>query len=262
MKFCPNCGNKLQPGDRFCEKCGFQVAESQEEKPIVTEEPTPKLQQVEKKKPAVSPISAQSQPKNEKVAPVTPAVSKKGNKKANVSKDKLADLKNKVNMDKLQEQINKDPKKAGIFGGIALVIVIALGIAVHMIQLQPDHALVNKPYHMTLSIKTTSQGFFTGTHTETTTKSEVVYLDKHQGKAYAGDSVTSAKQAAKDKKAEEKKAEEERLYGTAGVPEKTKRTMVTADSADELLEKIRNVDWTQIKEQQRETVGGIINFGA
>ena len=69
-------------------------------------------------------------------------------------------------------------------------------------------------------------------------------------------------QAAKDKKAEEKKAEEERLYGTAGVPEKTKRTMVTADSADELLEKIRNVDWTQIKEQQRETVGGIINFGA
>ena len=199
MKFCPKCGNKLQPGDRFCEKCGFQVAESQEEKPIVTEEPTPKLQQVEKKKPAVSPISAQSQPKKEKVAPVTPAVSKKGNKKANVSKDKLADLKNKVNMDKLQEQINKDPKKAGIFGGIALVIVIALGIAVHMIQLQPDHALVNKPYHMTLSIKTTSQGFFTGTHTETTTKSEVVYLDKHQGKAYAGDSVTSAKQAAKDK---------------------------------------------------------------
>lgn len=196
MKFCPNCGNKLQPGDRFCEKCGFQVAESQEETPTTA---TSKTQQVEKKKPAVSSTSAQSQPKKEKVAPVTPAVSKKSNKKANVSKDKLADLKNKVNMDKLQEQINKDPKKAGIFGGIALVIVLALGIAVHMIQLQPDHALVNKPYRVSLNIKTTSEGFFTGTHTETETQSMVVYLDKHRGKAYVGDSVDSVKQAAKSK---------------------------------------------------------------
>ena len=197
MKFCPNCGNKLQPGDRFCEKCGFQVAESQEEKPATTA--TPKPQQVEKKKPAVSSASAQSQPKKEKITPVTPAISKKSNKKANVSKDKLADLKNKVNMDKLQEQINKDPKKAGIFGGIALVIVISLGIAIHMIQLQPDHALVNKPYRVSLNIKTTSEGFFTGTHTETETHSMVVYLDKHRGKVYVGDSVDSVKQAAKSK---------------------------------------------------------------
>lgn len=78
MKFCPNCGNKLQPGDRFCEKCGFQVAESQEETPTTA---TSKTQQVEKKKPAVSPTSAQSQPKKEKVVPVTPAVSKKSKKK-------------------------------------------------------------------------------------------------------------------------------------------------------------------------------------
>ena len=25
MKFCPNCGNKLQPEDKFCEKCGYNL---------------------------------------------------------------------------------------------------------------------------------------------------------------------------------------------------------------------------------------------
>lgn len=193
MKFCPNCGNKLQPGDRFCEKCGFQVAESQEETPTTA---TSKTQQVEKKKPAASPTSAQSQPKKEKVASVTPAVSKKSNKKANVSKDKLADLKNKVNMDKLQEQINKDPKRAGIFGGIALVIVLALGIAVHMIQLQPDHALVNKPYQVTLNYKFTSHGLLTS-HTENVTNSYYVYLDKNRGKFYRGDTLDDVNESVK-----------------------------------------------------------------
>ena len=193
MKFCPNCGNKLQPGDRFCEKCGFQVDKSQEEKSTVTE-PIPKSQQVEKKKPAVSSTAVQSQPQKEKV---TPVVSKKSNKKANAGRDKLTGLKNKVNMDKLQEQINKDPKKAGIFGGIALVIVIALGVAIHFIQLQPDHALVNKPYRVTVTAKTTSQGFFT-THTENNTNSYYIYLDKHKGKFYMEDSVDNVKQAAKN----------------------------------------------------------------
>ncbi|MGI1802420.1 zinc-ribbon domain-containing protein [Limosilactobacillus reuteri] len=27
MKFCPNCGNKLQPGDKFCEKCGYNLTQ-------------------------------------------------------------------------------------------------------------------------------------------------------------------------------------------------------------------------------------------
>ena len=68
--------------------------------------------------------------------------------------------------------------------------------------------------------------------------------------------------AAKDKKAEEKKAEEERLQGLGERPDKVKRTMVTADTAEGLLEKIRNVDWDAIQAQQRAAVGGIINYGA
>lgn len=68
--------------------------------------------------------------------------------------------------------------------------------------------------------------------------------------------------AAKDKKAKEKKAEEERLRGTGEYAGKTKSTMVRADSAEELLKQIRNVDWDAIPYRQREAVGGIIDFGA
>lgn len=68
--------------------------------------------------------------------------------------------------------------------------------------------------------------------------------------------------AVKDRKAAEKKAEEERLQGLGERPDKVKRTMVTADTAEGLLEKIRNVDWDTIQAQQRAAVGGIINYGA
>ncbi len=68
--------------------------------------------------------------------------------------------------------------------------------------------------------------------------------------------------AAKDKKVAEKKAEEERLQGTGDYAGKTKSTMVRADSAQELLDKIRNVDWDSIPYRQRESIGGIIDFGA
>lgn len=66
-------------------------------------------------------------------------------------------------------------------------------------------------------------------------------------------------EAAKTKKAEAKKAEEERLRKTGEYA--TKRTMVTADTADSLLEKIRNVDWDAIKPEQRAAVGGVIDYG-
>ena len=66
-------------------------------------------------------------------------------------------------------------------------------------------------------------------------------------------------EAAKTKKAEAKKAEEERLRKTGEYA--VKRTMVTADTADGLLEKIRNVDWDAIKPEQRAAVGGVIDYG-
>ena len=67
--------------------------------------------------------------------------------------------------------------------------------------------------------------------------------------------------AAKDRKVQERKAEEERLRGSSNHYEQVKRTRVTADSTEELLEKIKNVDWDKIRPEQRETVGGIFNYG-
>ena len=30
MKYCPKCGNKLEPGDKFCEKCGFNLLQGEQ----------------------------------------------------------------------------------------------------------------------------------------------------------------------------------------------------------------------------------------
>ncbi len=62
-------------------------------------------------------------------------------------------------------------------------------------------------------------------------------------------------QARKDQKTEEEK----RL---ADLSEMTKRVRVSARSAEGLLEKIRNVDWDKVKPEQKEKVGGIIDYGA
>lgn len=188
MKFCPNCGNKLQPGDRFCEKCGFQVAKPNEEKqtaPTIEKKKTEQPQPVKAEKKAVGVTKTQS-------TTVTSTVTHKNSQKVN-------QLKNKLNTAKIQNEIEKDPKKAGIIGGVALVIVIILGFVIHTIQLQPDHALVDKPYYVTMNIKTSTQGFFGNTSTNTDTKSIVIYLDKHSKKAYGADSVSTLKQLVKAK---------------------------------------------------------------
>lgn len=190
MKFCPNCGNKLQPGDRFCEKCGFQVAKPNEKKPKMstTEEKKPQHPQPTKvEKETVGVTKTQS-------APVTSTVAHKSSQKFNQFKGKL-------NTAKIQSEIEKDPKKAGIIGGVALVIVVILGFVIHTIQLQPDHALVNKPYDVTISMKTSTQGFFGNTNVDANTKSFVMYLDTHSKRAYGADNVTDVKQMVKDKEA-------------------------------------------------------------
>ncbi len=63
------------------------------------------------------------------------------------------------------------------------------------------------------------------------------------------------------KKEQEKKAEKEKLEGRylredTGV----KRTIVQADSMDELLEKIRGVDWDSIKAENRPQSGGRFDY--
>lgn len=54
--------------------------------------------------------------------------------------------------------------------------------------------------------------------------------------------------------AQAKKAEEQVTSG------RTKRTRVEADSAQELLEKIKGVDWDQIKAEDKQTAGGRFDF--
>lgn len=53
-----------------------------------------------------------------------------------------------------------------------------------------------------------------------------------------------------DKKAEKKKAEE-----------LVKRVRITADSAEELIEKTSNLDWEQVRAQPKRMVGGMIDLG-
>lgn len=65
----------------------------------------------------------------------------------------------------------------------------------------------------------------------------------------------SEKQRARIENARETKREE------AAIQEKrSKRTRVEADSVEELIEKIRNVDWSQIKEEGRFTSGSKFDF--
>ncbi len=66
--FCINCGHKLEDGVRFCEKCGFPVAVSAEEKPAEAAAPVAE-------EPKVEPIAAEepkAEPAAEEVKEETP----------------------------------------------------------------------------------------------------------------------------------------------------------------------------------------------
>lgn len=65
------------------------------------------------------------------------------------------------------------------------------------------------------------------------------------------------KQRERMEKARETKREE---TAAKEKKEKSKKTRVEADSIEELIEKIRNVDWSQIREEEKETSGSKIDF--
>ena len=48
--------------------------------------------------------------------------------------------------------------------------------------------------------------------------------------------------------------------GTPHSPDRVKKTTVYADSVDELLKKIREVDWDKIQEEEVKTNGGFFDF--
>ena len=66
-----------------------------------------------------------------------------------------------------------------------------------------------------------------------------------------------------DKKEErteqEKKAQEKKSQDIAA-QERTKKTRVQANSVEELIEKIKGVDWDQIKSEEKAMTGGRFDF--
>ncbi len=60
------------------------------------------------------------------------------------------------------------------------------------------------------------------------------------------------------KKAQEEKSEEAKNEEATAVP--TKKTTIEADSIEELIEKIKAIDWSQIKEESTTVTGGKIDF--
>lgn len=72
--------------------------------------------------------------------------------------------------------------------------------------------------------------------------------------------VEKTREAKKEERAEqEKKAQEQKELDIAAQG-RTKKTRVQADTVEELLEKIKNVDWNQIKSEEKPVTGGKFDF--
>lgn len=90
-------------------------------------------------------------------------------------------------------------------------------------------------------------------------KSEIAYLGISIGKDgavsyFAGLEQLSEKQRERIEKAKEDGKEESPVHA------RTKKTRVEADSVEELLEQIRNVDWSKIQDEARQKKGGRFDF--
>ena len=67
---------------------------------------------------------------------------------------------------------------------------------------------------------------------------------------------TSEKQRERIEEAKEEKAEEDKaVQEKKAMQEKKKKTKVQASSIEELLEKIKNVDWSKVKEDRETEIG-------
>lgn len=72
--------------------------------------------------------------------------------------------------------------------------------------------------------------------------------------------IEKTREGKKEEKAQQAKKAQEKALEEKVVSEKTKRTRVEAGSVEELLEKIKAVDWSQIKEEERPAEGGRFDF--
>ncbi|MCM1174764.1 MAG: DUF6033 family protein [Blautia sp.] len=72
--------------------------------------------------------------------------------------------------------------------------------------------------------------------------------------------VEKTRESKKEERAEQEKKAQEKKNQDIAAQERTKKTKVQADSVEELLEKIRNVDWDQVKSEEKAMTGGRFDF--
>lgn len=72
--------------------------------------------------------------------------------------------------------------------------------------------------------------------------------------------VEKTREAKKEERAEQEKKAQEQKEQDIAAQGRTKKTIVQADSVEELLEKIKNVDWSQIKSEEKQVTGGKFDF--
>ena len=72
--------------------------------------------------------------------------------------------------------------------------------------------------------------------------------------------VEKTREAKKEERAEQEKKAQEQKEQDIAAQGRTKKTIVKADTVEELLEKIKNVDWNQIKAEEKQVTGGKFDF--
>lgn len=72
--------------------------------------------------------------------------------------------------------------------------------------------------------------------------------------------VEKTREVKKEERAEQEKKAQEQKNQDIAAQGRTKKTRVQADSVEELLEKISNVDWDQIKSEEKQVTGGKFDF--
>ena len=72
--------------------------------------------------------------------------------------------------------------------------------------------------------------------------------------------VEKTREAKKEERAEQEKKAQEQKEQDIAAQGRTKKTIVKADTVEELLEKIKNVDWNQIKSEEKQVTGGKFDF--
>lgn len=72
--------------------------------------------------------------------------------------------------------------------------------------------------------------------------------------------IEKTREAKKEERAEQEKKAQEQKDQDIAAQGRTKKTLVQAGSVEELLEKIKNVDWNQIRSEEKPVTGGKFDF--